>query len=61
MKQAGTTDGSKVREALENLTEKVDGVVTTYVKPFSHDDHEAIKAGMPVMGEAKDGHIVLAK
>ena len=61
MKQAGTTYGPKVREALENLNEKVEGVVTTYVKPFTHDDHEAIKAGMPVMGEAKDGHIVLAK
>ncbi|MFZ6848221.1 ABC transporter substrate-binding protein [Undibacterium sp. RuRC25W] len=61
MKQAGTTDGPKVREALESLNEKVEGVVTTYVKPFTHDDHEAIKAGMPVMGEAKDGHIVLAK
>ena len=61
MKQAGTTDGPKVREALENLTEKVDGVVMTYNKPFTHDDHEAIKAGVPVMGEAKDGHIVLAK
>ena len=61
IKQAGTTDGSKVRLALENLNEKVEGVVTTYVKPFTHDDHEAIKAGMPVMGEAKDGHIVLAK
>lgn len=61
IKQAGTTDGVKVREALENLTEKVDGVVTTYNKPFTHDDHEAIKTGIPVMGEAKGGHIVLAK
>ncbi|MFZ6752070.1 ABC transporter substrate-binding protein [Undibacterium sp. Dicai25W] len=61
MKQAGTTDGPKVREALENLSEKVDGVVMTYNKPFTHDDHEAIKAGVPVMGEAKDGHIVLSK
>jgi len=61
IKQAGTTDGVKVREALENLTEKVEGVVTTYSKPFTHDDHEAIKTGIPVMGEAKGGHIVLAK
>ena len=61
IKQAGTTDGAKVREALENLSEKVDGVVTTYNKPFTHDDHEAIKAGIPVMGEAKGGHIVQAK
>ena len=61
IKQAGNTDGIKVREALENLNEKVEGVVTTYSKPFTHDDHEAIKPGMPVMGEAKDGHIVAAK
>ncbi|MFZ6773176.1 ABC transporter substrate-binding protein [Undibacterium sp. SXout7W] len=61
IKQAGTTDGAKVREALENLSEKVDGVVTTYNKPFTHDDHEAIKTGIPVMGEAKGGHIVQSK
>ncbi|WP_428717692.1 ABC transporter substrate-binding protein [Undibacterium curvum] len=61
IRQAGTTEGEKVREALENLNEKVDGVVTTYSKPFTRDDHEAIKAGIPVMGEAKNGHIVQAK
>jgi branched-chain amino acid transport system substrate-binding protein len=61
IKQAGTTDGPKVREALENLNEKVEGVVTTYNKPFTHDDHEAIKPGVPVMGMAKGGHIVLSK
>ncbi|MEC5216203.1 ABC-type branched-subunit amino acid transport system substrate-binding protein [Actimicrobium sp. GrIS 1.19] len=61
MKQAGTTDGPKVREALENITEKVDGVVTTYAKPFSKDDHEAIKMGVPVFGEVKGGRVVLAK
>jgi branched-chain amino acid transport system substrate-binding protein len=61
IKQAGTTDGSKVREALENLNTKVDGVVTVYNKPFSKDDHEAIKPGIPMMGEVKGGHVVLAK
>ena len=58
IKQAGTTDGSKVREALENLQAKVDGLVTTYDKPFTKTDHEAIKAGMPVMGAVKEGHVV---
>ncbi|WP_420106087.1 ABC transporter substrate-binding protein, partial [Herbaspirillum huttiense] len=53
IKQAGTTDGDKVRAALENLNTKVEGVVTTYDKPFTHDDHEAIKPGMVVMGEVK--------
>ncbi|GGC80786.1 ABC transporter substrate-binding protein [Undibacterium terreum] len=61
IKQAGTTDGPKVREALENLNEKVEGVVATYNKPFSHDDHEAIKPGMPVIGEVKNARVVLAK
>ncbi len=61
MKQAGTTDGPKVRAALENLTEKVDGVVTSYNKPFTKDDHEAIKIGIPVFGEVKGGRVVLAK
>ncbi len=61
IKQAGTTDGVKVREALENLHEKVDGVVATYNKPFTHDDHEAIKLGMPVMGEVLNGRVIQAK
>lgn len=60
-KQAGSTDGTKVRAALENLNEKVDGVVTNYSKPFSKTDHEAIKAGIPVFGEVKDGRVVQAK
>lgn len=61
IKQAGTTDGPAVRAALENLKEKVEGVVATYDKPFSKDDHEAIKAGMPVFGEVSGGHVVQAK
>ncbi len=61
IRQAGTTDGPKVRAALENLKEKIDGVVTTYNHPFTHDDHEAIKPGMAVMGEVKGGHVVAAK
>lgn len=61
IKQAGTTDGPKVRAALESLKEKVDGVVTAYDKPFSKDDHEAIKAGVPVIGEVEGGRVILAK
>ncbi|MFJ2986558.1 ABC transporter substrate-binding protein [Collimonas sp. NPDC087041] len=61
IKQAGTTDGVKVREALENLNTTVDGVVTSYNKPYTHDDHEAIKPNMVVIGEVKSGRVVLAK
>jgi branched-chain amino acid transport system substrate-binding protein len=60
MKQAGSTDGPKVRAALEGLNQKIDGVVTTYDKPFSKDDHEAIKPGIPVFGMVKDGRVVHA-
>ena len=61
IKQAGNTDGVKIREALENLKEKIDGVVTTYDHPYTHDNHEAITKDMVVMGEVKDGHVVRAK
>jgi branched-chain amino acid transport system substrate-binding protein len=61
MKQAGTTDGPKVLHALENLNEKVDGVVTTYNKPYTKADHEAITFDNTVFGEVKGGKVVLAK
>ena len=60
MKQAGSTEGPKVKAALENLTTKVDGVVTTYDKPFTKDDHEAITANIPVFGEVKSGKVIYA-
>ncbi|NYE60403.1 branched-chain amino acid transport system substrate-binding protein [Duganella sp. 1224] len=61
IRQAGSTDGPKIKAALENLSEKVDGVVTTYDKPYSKDDHEAINAQTTVFGEVRDGKVVLAK
>ncbi len=60
IKQANSTDGPKIREALENLTAKVEGVVTTYDKPFTKDDHEAITANIPVFGEVKDSRVAFA-
>jgi branched-chain amino acid transport system substrate-binding protein len=58
--QAGSTDGVKIREALENLQKPVDGVVTTYNKPFTKTDHEAITANIPVFGEVKGQRVVYA-
>ena len=60
IKQANSTDGPKIREALENLGTKVEGVVTTYDKPFTKADHEAITANIPVFGEVKGGKVVYA-
>jgi branched-chain amino acid transport system substrate-binding protein len=61
IKQAGSTDGAKIRTALENLNEKVEGVVTTYDKPFTAKDHNAISRNMVVFGKVQDGKIVYAK
>ena len=60
IKQANSTEGPKIREALENLNTKVDGVVMTYDKPFSKANHEAISASIPVMGEVKNSRVVRA-
>ena len=60
IKQAGSTDGSKIRAALEDLKAPVEGVVTTYIKPFSAKDHEAITANIPVFGEVKGQRVVYA-
>ena len=60
IKQAGGTEGRKIREALENLGEPVVGVVTTYDHPFTKTDHEAITANIPVFGEVRDGRVAPA-
>jgi branched-chain amino acid transport system substrate-binding protein len=60
IKQAGSTDGPQVRAALENLQAPVDGVVMTYDKPFTHDDHDAITPNLVVFGEVKSGRVVYA-
>ena len=43
----------KIRDALENLKTKVEGVVTTYKKPFSKNDHEAIPATSPSSAKSR--------
>ena len=60
IKQANSTDGPKIKDALENLKTPVEGVVTTYNKPFSKTDHEAITANIPVIGEVKGQRVVYA-
>ena len=57
IEQAKSTEGPKIREALENLDKKIEGVVTTYEKPFSTNDHEAISGNIPVMGIVKGGRV----
>jgi branched-chain amino acid transport system substrate-binding protein len=60
IKQANSTDGPKIKAALEDLKAPVEGVVTTYNKPFTAKDHDAITANIPVMGEVKGQRVVYA-
>jgi branched-chain amino acid transport system substrate-binding protein len=60
IEQAKSTDGPKTREALENLSSRVEGVVTIYEHPFSATDHEAISASIPVIGVVRGRHVVPA-
>jgi branched-chain amino acid transport system substrate-binding protein len=60
IKQAKSTDGLKILQALENLQKPVVGVIKIYYKPFSHDNHEAIERIDVVMGEINNGRVVYA-
>jgi len=64
VKQAGTTDTKKIKEALEDLKEPVQGVIATWNHPYTKWDpadvttHEAFRREQTVMGMVKDGHVV---
>jgi branched-chain amino acid transport system substrate-binding protein len=57
IKQAGSTDGPKILGALQNLNTPLEGVVTTYNKPYNQTDHEAITEQDVVMGIVENGHV----
>lgn len=61
IRQAGTTDGDRIREALENLQTRVAGVIMEYARPFTRDSHETISSpGQIYMGEVRNGRVVFA-
>lgn len=57
IRQAKTLEGNALRRALESLVFRHQGVVTSYEKPFSADDHDAITANMMVMGRVSAGRV----
>jgi branched-chain amino acid transport system substrate-binding protein len=57
MAQAGSTDGPKVKAALENLNAPYDGAIATFVKPYTPTDHEAIHQEQVVMGVVDNGRV----
>jgi branched-chain amino acid transport system substrate-binding protein len=61
IEQAGSTEGSKIRLALESLTASYEGVTGTYVKPFSATNHEAVTETSVMLGMVQDGKIISAE
>jgi branched-chain amino acid transport system substrate-binding protein len=61
IQQAGSTEGPKIAAALEDLKTPIEGVVTTYNKPYSHTDHEAINFENTRFGEVQNGRVVPVK
>jgi len=61
IRQAKRTDGPALRNALEALQERVEGIVMVYDRPFSRTDHEAIDSTrILVIGEVRNRHVVFA-
>jgi branched-chain amino acid transport system substrate-binding protein len=61
IQQAGSTEGPKIAAALEDLKTPIEGVVTTYNKPYSKTDHEAINFENTKFGEVQNGRVVNVK
>jgi branched-chain amino acid transport system substrate-binding protein len=61
MQQANSTEGPKIAAALEDLKTPIEGVVTTYNKPYSKTDHEAINFENTKFGEVQNGRVVNVK
>jgi branched-chain amino acid transport system substrate-binding protein len=66
VKQAGSADTHKIKAALEDLKEPVQGVIATWRHPYrtwdpnNVDTHEAFRRTNAVMGMVKDGKVVFA-
>ncbi|BAT58841.1 hypothetical protein GJW-30_1_01368 [Variibacter gotjawalensis] len=55
--KASSSDGTKVRDALYQI-EKYEGLIKTYQKPFSKENHDALGADDYVFTYFKDGEIL---
>ncbi len=58
IEKAGTIDNSAVRDALENI-ERIDGIMRTFFRPFSKDDHETLSVTDSFLSRWVDGEIVI--
>jgi len=66
VKQAGSADSRKIKAALEDLKDPVEGVIAVWRHPYSKWDnqnvetHEAFRREQTVMGMVQDGKVVFA-
>lgn len=61
IEQAGPgANGEAIKAALENLAKPVEGVIASYEKPFSPDDHEATEPSHVVFGVVRAGNVRFA-
>src|SRR5499427_5599193 len=58
IKQANSTEGPKIREALENLQTPYDGLMKNYNKPFSKTEHEALRSKDYKWAHWQDGKLL---
>ena len=58
IEQAGSAEGAKVRDALENLSAEYKGLIKTYRKPFTTEQHDALNDADYIMVVWKAGKIV---
>ncbi len=57
IRQANSTDGTLIKESLENLKSRYQGAITSYSKPFSKEDHDAITQNMLLIGKVTSGRV----
>ena len=57
LRQTRTVNGEALLQSLENLEVRYQGAVTSYERPFTHEDHDAISANMMVMGKVLGGRV----
>lgn len=57
IRQAGTTEGPAIRAALEDLRTPVEGVISTFDRPFDKFNHDAMNPNLLVMGIVRGGRV----
>ncbi len=57
IKQAGSTEGPEIKEALEDLKATHKGVIRAYERPYSKEDHSALKKENVALGRVRFGRV----